>query len=144
MALKKIVVISTTNSQPNELHSEASTYGQLKDSLREFGDLDKMRAVIKESKTTLELNDAVLPDSDFTLFLTPKQIKAGAINIAEVLRSLRDKINNAFNDAIEEVEDGEHDEEDDCEDYVAPRAKSAGPVISNEDRDFMNQLSNLR
>lgn len=140
MALRKIVVITTTKSQPKELYSEATTYGQLKDSLREFGDLEKMRAVVKESKTTLELNEASLPDSDFTLFLSPKQIKAGEIDIAAVLRSLQSKIDNAFDEAIEEVEDGVHDDDEE----VAPRAKSAGSVISDEDREFMNQLDNLR
>lgn len=140
MALRKIVVITTTKSQPKELYSEATTYGQLKDSLREFGNLEKMRAVVKESKTTLELNEASLPDSDFTLFLSPKQIKAGEIDIAAVLRSLQSKIDNAFDEAIEEVEDGVHDDDEE----VAPRAKSAGSVISDEDREFMNQLDNLR
>lgn len=141
MALRKVVVISTTKSQPKEFYSEATNFGQLKDSLSEFGDISKMRAVVKESKATLELDEAVLPEGDFTVFLTPKQIKAGAIDIAAALTALRDKIYESYTEVIDSIEDGDFGEEDEVQE-VAP--KTATNRISAEDQAMLNQLANLR
>lgn len=142
MAQRKIVVISTTKSQPKEFYSEATTYGQIQDSLRDFGDLTKMRAVVKESKATLELSEAALPDGDFTLYLTPKQIKAGGVDLVEVLRALQEKMSEGFDQVIEALEDGEYGDPEEA--AAAVVAKVAGPVITTEDQRMLNELANLR
>lgn len=155
MAFRKITVISTSKSQPTTFESEATTYGQLKDSLREFGDLGKLRVVVKETKSTLELDDAVLPQTDFTLFLTAKQIKAGAVDIAAVLSTLRNnmvaKIEEAFDETLEAVEDGnfgEEDEEDEDQDeeYGCGESipKASSNKISQEDLNILKEMENLK
>lgn len=141
MALRKITVVSSTKSQPTELYSEATTFGQLKDVLNQFGSLDKLRAVVKESRATLEMEEAILPEGEFTLFLTPKQIKAGAIDIAGILSSLRDKISEAIDEVIEGVEDGEFGEDE--AEQVAP-VKKATNQISAEDQAILNQLASMK
>lgn len=116
MSLRKIIVIST-KAQPKEIRSEATTWEQLKDVLSsEFGDLGKMRAVVKETKATLELGDALLPDEDFTLYLTAKQIKAGKVDIESVLQTLKEKFSNMVNEILDEVENGEHNDDSDEDD----------------------------
>lgn len=141
MALRKVVVISTTKSQPKEFYSEATNFGQLKDSLSEFGEISKMRAVVKESKATLELDEAVLPEGDFTVFLTPKQIKAGAIDIAAALTALRDKLYESYTEVIDSIEDGDFGEEDEV---VEVASKTATNRISAEDQAMLDQIAGLR
>lgn len=80
MALKEIKVLSSTKSGFRTIVSEAETWGQLKDNLREFGNVNELTAVVKETKNTLEDDGASLPAGDFTLYLSPKKIKAGTIN----------------------------------------------------------------
>lgn len=150
MSLKKIVVIATTKSQPTVINSEATTWGQLQDSLSSFGDLSKLRAVVKETKTTLELEDAILPVEDFTLFLSPKQIKAGAVDLVSVLQALKVKLDTAIDELVEEVESGDHEACAGDETYTAtsstpnPTATPvAAPRISDEDQAFLNSLKSL-
>ena len=107
MSVRKITVISTTRTTPKELYSEATTWGQLQESLSEFGNVASMRAVVKETKNDLTSSQAELPSGDFTLFLTPKTIKAGT-DLVAVLEALKDKWVNAIDEVIDEIEEGEY------------------------------------
>lgn len=110
MSLREITVASTTKSGAKKLQTEAVTWGQLKDSLRaEFGDLDKMRAVVRETRNDLASDDARLPEDDFTLLLSPRQIKAGsALDIIAILRDVKDKFADSIDEIIEDIEDGNY------------------------------------
>ncbi len=78
--MRTITVIGTTLSTPREYQTESTTWGQLKDLVsRDFGDVSNMKAVVKETRATLEREDALLPDSDCTIFLTQAKIKAGVV-----------------------------------------------------------------
>ena len=78
---RTITVIGTTLSTPREYTTSASTWGQLKDLVsRDFGDTSNMSAVCKETRNTLDRNDALLPDGSCTVFLSQKKIKAGFIS----------------------------------------------------------------
>lgn len=134
MSTRKIIVVSTTKTTPKVLYSEATNWRELQDSLGEFGNVSSMRAVVKETKNDLTSPEAVLPEGDFTLFLTPKQIKAGfGTDIVSVLESLRDKWNDAIDAIIEEVEEGQH------QGSVQSAAK-ATTSVSNEDQDFLRKM----
>lgn len=136
MSLRKIVVISTTKSKPKEFQSEATKWGQLLDVLSpDYGDLSKMRVVVKESKVTLESPEAELPLTDFKLYMSPKEIKAGAHDLQAVLESLKAKFTKAFEDIIAEVEDGDFDTEDEDED-----AEEEDDSLSSEDQDFLKEM----
>lgn len=148
MSIRQIIVVSTTKTQPKVLNSAASTWGQLQDALAsDFGNLSSMRAVVKETRNDLTSPEAVLPEGNFTLFLSPKQIKAGGVDLVAALEALKQKWNNAIDELIEEAEDGEYDSEDEDEEEeyftTSYKAKSA-PVkgISAEDKAILEQLKN--
>ena len=78
--IREIKVISSTRTTPKILNSEATTWGQLKDSLSDLGDMNAMTALVKETRNSLQLDDSALPEGPFTLYLSPKNIKAGGAN----------------------------------------------------------------
>lgn len=144
--MRKILVISTTRSTPKEVWSDARTWGELKDALvQDYGDVSKMRAVVKETKVDLAANEAELPSGDFTLFLSPKQIKAGNnVDIVNVLQALKDRWNTSIDEIIEDIEDGDYDEDEDPEptpsrNHGSSRS-SGGAIISSEDAAFLRKL----
>ena len=62
------------------IETEATIWGELKTALSENGvSYEKMKAVIGETKLTLEADNALLPTEGFTLFLMNKKTKAGDI-----------------------------------------------------------------
>ncbi len=136
MSLRKIIVVSTTRTTPKELYSAATTWRQLQDSLSEFGNVSSMRAVVKETKNDLSSPDAVLPEGDFTLFLAPKQIKAGGfgVDVASVLRALQERWNDAIEEVIEEVENGDHA-------GSVQGATRGTSSVSSEDRDLLARIA---
>lgn len=75
----KNVVISTSKGKNTQIKTSAQTWGELSAELTGNGyDLSGMKAIIGGLNVTLESTEAVLPTSDFTLFLSPVKIKAGA------------------------------------------------------------------
>jgi hypothetical protein len=147
MSLRKIIVVSTTRTAPKVLHSAAGTWRELQDSLSEFGSVSTMRAVVKETKNDLTSPEAVLPEGDFTLFLTPKQIKAGGKDIVAILKELQDRWNDSIEEIIESIEDGDYD-------TAAPapvsynsgsyRAQPAQPSVSAEDKALLAAIASGR
>ena len=140
--MKKIVVISTQKTQPTILNSDATNLAGLKSSLGFLGDLSQMRIVVKETKQTLEFDDSVLPEGDFTLFVSPKNIKAGAQDIIAVLERLKEKftskVGEAFDELIEAVEEGEFEVEG-----STPTPVASSVVISREDQSFLEQMKGM-
>ena len=76
----RIVTVYSTSGKTNvKIESGASTFGELTPQLRENGfNLDGMKAVVGETKVTLEADGAVLPEGEFKLFLMPLKTKSGA------------------------------------------------------------------
>lgn len=113
MSLRTITVASTTKSTAKQYQSEATTWGGLKDFLRkDFDNLDKMRAVIRETRNDLTSDDAMLPLDSFTILLNPKEIKAGAnkVDVVAVLEGVRDRFSEAIDEIIYDVNSGAYDQ----------------------------------
>ena len=73
-----LVKVFSTQMGERELETSASTWGQLQQDLDDNSiSYSKMKAVIGESKLTLEADGAALPTEGFTLFLMNKKTKAG-------------------------------------------------------------------
>lgn len=137
--MRIITVIGTTLPTPKEYQTEATTWGQLKDVVsRDFGSVENMKAIIKETRATLERGDAILPDSDCTIFLTQAKIKAGAVDAVEVLKALKEEYNSAIDEVIDRVEAGDFDVDANAENAVS--AVKATKSISAEDAAFLAQL----
>lgn len=136
--MRTITVIGTTLSTPREYQTESTTWGQLKDLVsRDFGDVSNMKAVVKETRATLEREDALLPDEDCTIFLTQAKIKAGAVDVIEILEALKEEYTEAIDNVIARVNEGEFDTAPTAENAVA---KSAVKSISAEDAAFLRSL----
>lgn len=77
--MNKIVTIISSRMDSNKtINTAASTWGQLKGELSSQGiDVSGMRAMVQQTKVNLENDNAVLPENNFTLFLTPGKIKSG-------------------------------------------------------------------
>lgn len=75
----EVKVINSNLNKREVITTEASTWGELKDQLEEAGLASgDYTGVVKESSTTLSLDDALLPEEDFTLFIVVKKSKAGS------------------------------------------------------------------
>ena len=133
--MRDIKVVSASRGSKT-ISSSAENWGQLKDSLRaDYPDLEKMNAVVRETKTALILDESILPEGNFQLFLAPKQIKAGTLTRVEVLERLRDKLTDAINELIDEVEQEE--------DEVTSFPSSSRTRQQEDDERFLSKLSGL-
>lgn len=136
--MRTVTVIGTTLSAPREYQTESTTWGQLKDLIsRDFGNVSNMKAVIKETRATMERDDALLPDEDCTVFLTQAKIKAGVVDVVAVLSALKEEYNEAIDNVIDRVQEGEFDAEPGAENALGS-AKVKG--ISAEDAAFLESL----
>lgn len=77
MSKRKIVLKLTTQKDLIHVESDARTFGELKKQLKDVM-WDGMRVVERTTKNTLQMDDAVLPATDFVLFLVPEKVKSGA------------------------------------------------------------------
>lgn len=74
----KVTVYSTSGKNNVTIETNATTFGQLKPTLVEHGfNLSGMKAVVGETKVTLEADGVILPTEDFKLFLMPVKTKSG-------------------------------------------------------------------
>ena len=71
---RKITVFSTQAKSSQVIESSASTWGELK---AEMTDVGNVRAVLRETRNSLDTPSSKLPDQDFTLFLYPQRVKSG-------------------------------------------------------------------
>jgi len=76
----RTVTVTSTQATPSRISfdSNASTWGALKSEISAQGmSPEGMKAVLRTTKATLEMDDAVLPEGDVTIFLTPGKVKSG-------------------------------------------------------------------
>jgi len=86
--MKTVTVYQTRGQQSVKVQTNANTWSELKKDLDASGvEYQGMKAIIGETKTVLELENAVLPKGltvsgqvtdDFTLFLSVAKQKAGS------------------------------------------------------------------
>lgn len=76
--MRRITIISSTRNDPQMLQSSARTWGELKGTIQStFGDLSSLKVVEGTNRTTLEMDESVLPVGDFKIYLSQTKIKAG-------------------------------------------------------------------
>ena len=94
---KRLVTLKLTTQKDVIKHeSAARTYGELKKELSNVK-WSGMRVVERTNKTTLQHSDAVLPATDFVLFLVPEKVKSGFGN-KKGLKKLKDINKASYND----------------------------------------------
>ena len=77
--MRKIVVMSTRSGN-KVISTSAATFGELHNDLIKMGheSIDQYKWTVGQTKVSLELPDAQLPEGDFYLIVTPLKTKAGA------------------------------------------------------------------
>lgn len=72
--IRKVTIWSTQERATQTIETSAQTWGELK---KELSNVGNTRAVIRETRNTLESGGAQLPNQDFTLFLYPEKVRSG-------------------------------------------------------------------
>lgn len=84
MGQRKIDVIHTSSQEQITRNTDIRTWGELKSYYPEINRMASgMKAVVKETKVTLESDDAVLPDGPCVIYLTMGKVKAGKVQLPE-------------------------------------------------------------
>ena len=96
MSKRTVTLKLTTQKDLVKHESSARTYGELKKELPNVK-WSGMRVVERTNKTTLQMDDAVLPATDFVLFLVPEKVKSGASK-AKGLKKLKNVETASYND----------------------------------------------
>lgn len=96
--MRYVTVIHTSSQQQVTKSTDAKTWGELKSLHSEIATLSSgMKAVIKETKTTIESEESVLPNSDTVIYLTMGKVKAG---INAITQKAINEINAMFDQFI--------------------------------------------
>jgi len=160
--MRKVTVVTTNNSQVNQFEVEAgvSTFSQLVSALPAV-DFSNKTVTVGKALYSLEHPDAVLPDGNLKVFISPKDMKAAfPAEYYEIRNKLRDHraeaveneddeildlIGNYTHDSVnvmraklQDVEEllAEREEEDEDDTFNAPQPASWVNLSSTEDRLF--------
>lgn len=89
MSTRNIKVLSTVGTSGITIETNVTTLGDLKPVLDQYNvQHDGMKMMVGETRNELNQNDAVLPTTDFKLYLTPAKTKSGGSAEAAKYRAL--------------------------------------------------------
>lgn len=78
-AKRQVTLYNTVGQNKKIIDSEASCWKELKTELSNLNiSFSNMRAIVGGSNVTLESPNAILPETDFLLFLFPVKVKSGS------------------------------------------------------------------
>ena len=113
--MRKVTVVTTNNSQVNQFEVEAgvSTFSQLVSALPAV-DFSNKTVTVGKALYSLEHADAVLPEGNLKVFISPKDMKAAFpaeyYNLRDQLRELRrEAIENDDDEIIDIIGNYTHD-----------------------------------
>ena len=137
------IKIYTTNGMPGTIDTNATTLAGIKPLLRERNiNFEGMKMLVGETKNELSMDESVLPEGDFKLYLMPAKTKSGVDfddmednieNIQTNLQRVEDKVDQVLN-ALKNASTATS--------YSVPSVAST-PVISMEDQREIEKLKAL-
>lgn len=74
---KLVTIRHESKNERKNITTTATTWGDLKAEVENIYNLTDIKVVVKETKATLDLAGAVLPEGDFTIYLMPSKVKSG-------------------------------------------------------------------
>lgn len=104
--MRTIRVISSQSDRAKSVESAATTWGQLQSDLSShISDIGNMKAIVRETRVSLESPEAQLPEGNFTVILSMKKIASGSNDNGtrytdSQIRELRTKLQNLFEDVL--------------------------------------------
>ena len=94
------IKIYTTAGMPGTIETNVSTLGELKPLLRQREiNYDGMKMLVGETRNELSLDEAILPEGDFKLYLMPAKTKSG-VDFDEMDENIDDIL-----DRVENIEE---------------------------------------
>ena len=96
---RKITIYSTKTKATQEITTPVTTWGELKPLVNSEMGVGNAKCMVRETRNTLENNEAVLPTGDFIVFVYPEKVKSGNSKIeGDAYASLSDaKLRQACN-----------------------------------------------
>jgi hypothetical protein len=107
--MRKVTIYSTRTRATQVIETEATTWGELKSLINDDMGVSSSKVMIRENRTTLEHNDAALPEGDITLFLYPEKVKSGTdgdVEIKDVVRAMKSRFDNMFQEILNDIDSG--------------------------------------
>jgi hypothetical protein len=103
--MRKVRFYSTAGQTNVQHEFQGTTFGELKELMKTNNiSYSGMKCVVGETKLTVEHDQAILPDGDFTLFIMPVKTKSGSLSRPEAYAAVKahierdgDKARNHFN-----------------------------------------------
>ena len=80
---RKITIYSTKTKATQEITTPVTTWGELKPLVNSEMGVGSAKCMVRETRNTLENNEAVLPTGDFIVFVYPEKVKSGNEKIEE-------------------------------------------------------------
>lgn len=90
--MRNILLFFSQEGRELSINSSARTLGELKNSQElSAGQLNNKKLTVRETSTTLETDESVLPDGDIVIYVYPIKSKAGltALEEQEILDGIR-------------------------------------------------------
>lgn len=75
--MRKVTIYSTKTKAQQVIETGVNTWGELKQLVNPEMGVNSSKCMVRENRTTLESNEAVLPAGDITIFLYPEKVKSG-------------------------------------------------------------------
>ena len=132
--MRKVKVYSTVGTS-GTIETNVRTLGELKPLLAAQGiSYDGMKMLVGETRNELGVDEAVLPETDFKLYLMPEKTKSGTANYDEILYAL-DRAAIAIDEAREAIYEAQENQS-----YAA---KAPVKSTSYEDEAAFEDLARL-
>jgi hypothetical protein len=81
--VQRVITVYTQRDQTaREIQTQVKTWGEFKEQNKREFDFTNMRGVVRHNKNILEVDDALLPEESFVMFLFPKKVKSGGTRTA--------------------------------------------------------------
>lgn len=87
---RKVVIKDTSSNSTIDIVTEAKTLGELKSELVETVDFNGKTTIVRETKQTLDLNGALLPEGAFHIFLYQKKSKFNSDSSERIAQLIND------------------------------------------------------
>lgn len=136
--MRKIKIYSTVGVS-GTIETDVRTLGELKPILRQREiNYDGMKMLVGETRNELSVDEAVLPEVDFKLYLMPEKTKSGSVV------SKLERLAEIFGEAQEICEDLANEIEENGGDVSSSVVSSTSKTLSFEDIEAMEDLKRLQ
>ena len=136
--MRKIKIYSTVGAS-GTIETDVRTLGELKPILRQREiNYDGMKMLVGETRNELSVDEAVLPEVDFKLYLMPEKTKSGSVV------SKLERLAEIFGEAQEICEDLANEIEDNGGEISSSVVSSTSKGLSFEDMEAMEDLKRLQ